>query len=315
MTEKKIGGKKMKTISIKPIADWMHRNARELELAVWKYHFEGGSKEAIISALMYYQNEDGGFGFAVEPDNWNTASTPYATLHAMKLLASIDFWDMTHPIHQGIRAYVEATFMEGWHFVIPSNNECPCASYFRYDKAYDEVERIGVILDYCRFVLTYYSDSKMYDEVLKVLPTYIEKIEEEQLGDMGPLAYVELIDAMEKENIPGYDYDRLQEKLDEIIDKTIQRDPKLWDSYGYRPSAFIHSKQDRRYLSNKETIMLELDFLCDTLPNYDVWANPWSWFDNNDKYPAAYQLSTNWYKAEKAIERTLFLKAFDRVRA
>lgn len=61
--------------------------------------------------------------------------------------------------------------------------------------------------------------------------------------------------------------------------------------------------------------MLELDFLCDTLPLHDVWANPWSWFDNNDKYPAAYQLSTNWYKAEKTIERTLFLKTFDRVRA
>lgn len=52
---------------------------------------------------MYYQNEDGGFGFAVEQDNRNTDSTPYATLHAMKLLESIDFWDMTHSIHIGLQ--------------------------------------------------------------------------------------------------------------------------------------------------------------------------------------------------------------------
>lgn len=39
----------MKIISIDPIATWMHRNARELELAIWRYHFEEGDKDTRIN--------------------------------------------------------------------------------------------------------------------------------------------------------------------------------------------------------------------------------------------------------------------------
>ncbi|EFC95496.1 hypothetical protein CLOSTHATH_06324, partial [Hungatella hathewayi DSM 13479] len=62
------------------IRSWIHRNARQLELSVWNYFFENGSREAVIDALSYYQNEDGGFGNAVEPDVWNPESSPYATM-------------------------------------------------------------------------------------------------------------------------------------------------------------------------------------------------------------------------------------------
>lgn len=153
----------------------------------------------------------------------------------------------------------------------------------------------------------------MYKKVLEVLPTYIEKLEEDQLGDMGPSAYVSLVESMEKAAIPGYDYKILNEKLVRVIDRVIQRDPNAWQSYGYRPSEFIASRQSRFYKGNEALVEQELDFLCETLPENDVWANPWSWFENNEKYPYAYQLSTNWYKAIKAIERVLFLKAFDRL--
>lgn len=38
------------------------RNARPIDLAVFKYYFENGSKEDVITALSAYQNPDGGFG-------------------------------------------------------------------------------------------------------------------------------------------------------------------------------------------------------------------------------------------------------------
>ena len=44
---------------------FMYRNARPLDMARFQYHFEDGSKEAVMRALSYYQNEDGGFGHAV----------------------------------------------------------------------------------------------------------------------------------------------------------------------------------------------------------------------------------------------------------
>ena len=68
----------MKT-TFKKAREFIYRNARPLDLTRFQYHFENGSKEAVMSALAYYQNEDGGFGYALEPDCWNPNSTPIAT--------------------------------------------------------------------------------------------------------------------------------------------------------------------------------------------------------------------------------------------
>ena len=93
------------------IRTWIHRNARELELSVWNYFFENGSREAVIDALSYYQNEDGGFGHAVEPDGWNPESSPYATLVVTGILrrtGAADAMGAGHPMMQGIFRYLES---------------------------------------------------------------------------------------------------------------------------------------------------------------------------------------------------------------
>ncbi len=51
------------------IKNRVHLNAREIELTMWKYHFEDGSKEEVLSALPAYPNADGGFGHALEADH------------------------------------------------------------------------------------------------------------------------------------------------------------------------------------------------------------------------------------------------------
>lgn len=51
-----------------PKSTSVYRNARPLDFARWQYHFENGGKEAVLRALSYYQNKDGGFGYALELD-------------------------------------------------------------------------------------------------------------------------------------------------------------------------------------------------------------------------------------------------------
>lgn len=48
--------------------EFIYRNARPLDFFRWKYHFETGSKEDVIDALVAYQNADGGFAYALEAD-------------------------------------------------------------------------------------------------------------------------------------------------------------------------------------------------------------------------------------------------------
>jgi hypothetical protein len=81
----------------------MYRNARDIELAIWRYYFENGSKEAVLSSLSFYQNDDGGFGHALEADSWDPNSSPYTTLKAINILMGINFTDRQEPVMRRLK--------------------------------------------------------------------------------------------------------------------------------------------------------------------------------------------------------------------
>ena len=64
-------------------------NARLLERQLFAYHFRGGSREAVLAALRAYQNEDGGFGQALEPDIRCPESQPVPVQHALEIIDTV----------------------------------------------------------------------------------------------------------------------------------------------------------------------------------------------------------------------------------
>ena len=87
---------------------FIYRGARPLDFARWRFHFEGGPKTDVLEALSHYQNGDGGFGHALEPDCWNPFSSPLQTWAATEILHEIGFFDSAHPLVQGILRYLES---------------------------------------------------------------------------------------------------------------------------------------------------------------------------------------------------------------
>src|SRR5689334_19328631 len=57
-------------------SDFLWRNARLLERHLFAYHFADGSSDPVRAALRAYQNADGGFGQALEPDKRCPDSQP-----------------------------------------------------------------------------------------------------------------------------------------------------------------------------------------------------------------------------------------------
>lgn len=90
------------------IKKWMYRNARPLDIARWKYHFEDGSKEEVLKALAAYQNLDGGFAHALEADSWNPNSCPMQTWCATEVLYELGVTDKENEIVKGILAYLDS---------------------------------------------------------------------------------------------------------------------------------------------------------------------------------------------------------------
>ena len=190
--------------------------------------------------------------------------------------------------------------------------EYPHASYYNYNENYNKTESTGVILGFCSFIIEHYLDSKIYSAVLELAGKMIEKLYGDNLGDMGATGYISLVNAMKYANIDGYDYKKLELRLKELVNYSIQRSPEQWLHYGYRPSDYIKCKDSIFYQDNKDIVSLELDFLYDTLPENDVWPISWSWFENNEKYPKESIIAGNRWKSIKAIERAKFLKNFER---
>jgi hypothetical protein len=305
--------------AFKEIRLWIYRNARPLELSLWQYSFENGNKDAVLSNLSVYQNSDGGFGNALEPDNWNPNSVPYTTLNAINILKSIDFYDVQNPIIQGIFKYLESGAFcteNGWLFSIPSNNDYAHAPWWTYDHKANEIESLGVTTELVSFIIRFAKkNSELYKKAMRILEYVIEKLNTaNNFGDMGIGGYCVLLDTINKIGLTSqFNYDCSIKTVKKLVYESIERNTAKWVNYGVRPSNYINSPDNIFYKDNESIVQTEIDYLIDTRPQNGVWDITWSWFENNTKYAKEFAISENWWKAVKAIEKVRFLKNFGRL--
>lgn len=310
--------KKLSRQAYNEIRNWVYRNARPIELALWQYEFENGSKEAVLSALAFFQNEDGGFGHALEPDNWNPNSTPYTTLYAIGILEEIEFTDTKHPIMQGIVRFLESgKHLEeyGWDFNIQSNDNYPHAPWWSYSKEENVYESIGVTLGLCCFILKYTSkNSSIYNRAISLIQGLIAKANTDKMGEMAVDSYCTLVDTVKKLGLEDtFDPESLTATVKQLVYNAIERDTSKWAYYGKRPSNFITSPDSIFYKDNEEIVQKELDYLIDTRDEQGVWGITWTWFQLNEVYAREFAITENWWRAAKAIEKLRLLRSFNRL--
>jgi hypothetical protein len=114
-------------------ANFIWSNARLIDRLRFAHHFEKGEREPVLNALRPYQNADGGFGNALEPDIRAPVSQPQPVELALRILDEIDaFGD---PMVQRACDYlVSITTSEGGvPFVLPMTSEYPRAPWWNTD--------------------------------------------------------------------------------------------------------------------------------------------------------------------------------------
>ena len=311
--------KKLDEVSLEEIKKWVYRNARPLELAIWQYEFENGSKEAVLSSLSNYQNDDGGFGNSLEPDLWNPNSSPYTTFYAIEIIKKLNFTDTKHPIMQGIFRFIESRLHSnenGWLFSIPSNDQYPHAPWWTYNKNANEYESIGVTAGICCFILTFASkESKIYGDALSITDKLIAWLSMTgNKGDMGVGGYCELIETLPQLGLSNrYDMDSIINTVKKLVDQAMEHDVAKWAFYGKTPASFIKSPDSFLYKENEELMQIELDYIIEKRQENGVWNITWSWFDHNEIYAKEFAISENWWKSVIAIDKLKLLRNFDRI--
>lgn len=311
--------KRLSKSAYKEVRTWIYRNARPLELALWQFCFEGGTREHVMEMLGFYQNEDGGFGNAVEPDCWNTESSPYAVLVVTGMLRRIGFTDSNHPILRGMLQYLDSgahVSEDGWNFSIPSNDAYPRAPWMTYDESVNRVQDMGISAGLCTFILRHGDrQSGLYAKAINLSGRILDKMKRtEDFGEMGAGGIGMLVQELEACGLgQRFDCGSVKAMLPGLVNRSIERNPDHWASYTPRPSEFIWSPDCPFYPGNEEIVDLELDYLVDTRNPGGVWNITWTWFGLGEQYPKEFAISENWWKALKAIEKLSFLEAFGRM--
>ncbi|RPJ52054.1 MAG: ClbS/DfsB family four-helix bundle protein [Chloroflexi bacterium] len=97
-------------------SEFLGREGRNIDLALYHYHFGAKSVESVLDVLAHHQNEDGGFR-DLEVDIHAPVSNPFATEIALVILTWIDP-PRDHPLVKRLVSYLETTQDEegNWTF-------------------------------------------------------------------------------------------------------------------------------------------------------------------------------------------------------
>lgn len=298
--------------------DFIHRSARPLDFARWRYHFEQGSKEDVLSALSYYQSEDGGFGHALEPDAWNPNSSPIQTWTATEILREISFTDSSHPLIKGILRYLESGKdfeRHYWLNTIKSNNDYPHAPWWHTDSESSSHHVYNPTACLAGFIVKHADkDSALYKLGCRIageaISVYIDQGIPDEMHSLH--CFIRLMQYIEEAGAAGqFDVASLKKGLIKQVGRCVTQDTSIWETaYVCRPSQFFNTKDSIFYESNRDIADFERVHIVKTQREDGSWSITWGWPD----YPDAWALSKNWWQSIGIIKNMLYLKGMGEIR-
>ncbi len=302
----------------KQIRQWVYLYARHLDIARWQYHFENGSPEAVVEALSFYQNEDGGFGHGLEADCSNPHSHPVATDMAYGILKSLGYDDKENPMIQGIIKFIKNAeyFTEhGWYWSIPSNNNYPCEPYYQFPNApwfpSDWPAENYINSAMFGFVLKYFDkEHEIYKKTLRAIEyrlTLMRKYKD----------FCSFADEWNQQSIEANDWVSMIELLEDYKLKSAEECSRLKsefmeivNSYAIEPVRIYIQKRIER----EEISTAELDAMIDNLSSNRLWNEDGLRCEKpNDKKDYVSSVSALWWPIMGAISDLKTLKENNRL--
>ncbi len=304
------------------IRDWMSRNARPLELARWRHAFEGADRAEVLRVLEAYRNPDGGFGHALEADNWDPSTSPLQTWTACTILDEIGAEGGEPAVRETLRYLAETSdYKDGmWRSAVPTANDHPHAPWWgwksdaatRAEWGYNPSAALAgyaLLWDGAGGPAYVRAAEAARGAVADALSRGVDANRHLTVCHRTLVRGIESLptDVRDRE-FPGWD--RFRDLVLRNVSAAIDRDPCRWFiSYATLPTDLITSPDDPQYPMERECVAAALDGMLDTRSDEGVWDISWTW----DGYPEAFAVSRRWWQGVMALERVRLLHAFGRV--
>ncbi|MFN2236014.1 MAG: hypothetical protein ACK2U1_17455 [Anaerolineales bacterium] len=297
--------------------DYLHLHARPLEKALFSLEFEGGSVDQVLAELQKYQNADGGFGLALEPDLRTPKSSALCTELGLRFLAERN----TPTEHSMVKAAVKylldifETDTQVWRVIPDDANDDPHAPWWQDDhgslaQRFDEflvIPRAGILASLNYYVELVPSDwlASITEQTVKS----IENLEVESFGQGGDT----LVYALRLADSPGlapHLRASLYPFLMEIADTVVARDPDDWSGYAAPPLKFVLSPLSPLADLFADELQGYLDYLIDQQTTIGTWEPTWNW---GELYPADWAAAKQEWCGILTLETLIALRTFGRL--
>lgn len=272
--------------------EFVMTHTRPLEQHIFAHYFEDDSADAVLGALATFQNPDGGFGNALEPDLRLPDSSVLATTVGLQVLREFGA-AQNHPLVRGAMDYLMQTYdadLNAWPIIPPNTDDAPHAPWWTYSENNAEAwggyllnpraEIVGYLWDYAALVPSDIGDiaSRLTIDVMDHVGEYAQDIEMHDLLCLKRL--------VETGALPAGERAQLLKILRPIVDRMVVKTPTEWHKYGLKPLDIVTSPSSPFADLFSNALQENLDFIIHQQAENGSWEPTWSW---GELYPETWK--------------------------
>ena len=290
---------------------FIETTARPLEIARFKHVFTGGSVEAVFDALRRYQNSDGGFGLALDPDLRAKESSALCTSIAFQVLRSTQTKPDQAFVSMGIKYFLETLDRaEGYWRILPTLaersphapwwNQTGRENVFNCYSLNPTAEILGYLYDYHELIP---GDifSLLSDRVL----SHLSGLEKIKMHDL--LCCIRLL---QTETLPEEICEPLKRKLAVLIPGIVACRPEQWSGYSLRPLQVVDGPGSLFMSELKAAVAANLNYEISSQNKDGSWTPTWTW---EGAYPDDWKMALREWSGIITLDKLLLLKKFARI--
>lgn len=287
------------------IENYIYGNARGLDIALYDFYFNNGDKAVVIKELSKYQNHDGGFGNALEPDVQTPDSSPYVTTIALQYLVNINV-DKDEEIVKSTIKYLNNTYnkeIKGWLSVSKSVEDYPHAPWWRYEEGLKE-EWGNPSAEILAYLLFYDEENNLIPELKQKALNRLQKIVKPEFHELKN--YCRLYELANENDFK----EKIYFKLSKLILEVAEIDSTKWGGYVSTPLTFIENPKSKlASIFNLEILEKNIEFLISTIKMDNHWEPNWSW---GELYPEVWDQAKGEWSGFITVNTLKILNNFDK---
>jgi hypothetical protein len=297
--------------------DFIKTQARPLDRVLFEYRFEGASANLVTAELAHFQNDDGGFGHALEPDLRTPTSSALATEIGLRTLKGLGCAS-DHPMVAGaVRFFVETIDLQTkvWRVIPRDANDHPHAPWWHDEegslaRTFDDfliiprASVVGLLHHYAALV-----PEDWLVELTEDTLAALETLEDDAFrGGGDSLRYA--LRLVETKVLPQSYRDRLFPRLLRLSRKFVSCDPQEWGGYVATPLKVAPTPDSLVADELRAGLEKHLDYQIDHQAPEGTWEPTWTW---GDFYPDIWEQAKQEWRGELTLRTLTTLRAFGRI--